>query len=240
LKPSANDRELYSRQSRLLFRMPSPSGGCWVLRCALCTRSISTTNLVNFFSWSSCISYFRSHERTTTAKNMGILKYHLISLISYERGWPLACLDGLIKPKQASHQGARWTSSVSMLRVPILALIIETSAVWPWCRRSFQDICRGLDNHRWAYLWLISHDLSHGVPLMFSLLYYVPIPLTSVCLKWLISWCWVTFLQMTKTMQDRVKKHIARKNWLALNGLGNVICTQLFDSRKWRISRVAY
>jgi hypothetical protein len=64
------------------------------------------------------------HERTTTAKNMGILKYHQNSLISYERGWPLACLEDLIKPNQASHQGA-----VSMLKVPVLALIIETSAV---------------------------------------------------------------------------------------------------------------
>jgi hypothetical protein len=105
----------------------------------------------------------RYHERTTTAKNMGILKYHQTSLISYERGWPLACLEDLIKPNQASHQGARWTSCVSMLKVPVLALIIETSAVWPWCRRSFQYICRGL----WiiysrAYLWFISHDLSHG------------------------------------------------------------------------------
>jgi hypothetical protein len=100
------------------------------------------------------------HERTTTAKNIGILKYHQTYLISYERGWPLACLDGLIKPNQASHQGARWTSSVSMLNVPVSALIIETSAVWTWCRRSFQD------NYNWAYLWLIYHDLSHGVPLM--------------------------------------------------------------------------
>jgi hypothetical protein len=53
-----------------------------------------------------------SHERTTTAKNMGILKYHLTSLISYERCWPpgiicLACLEDLIKPNQASHQSAR-------------------------------------------------------------------------------------------------------------------------------------
>jgi hypothetical protein len=96
---------------------------------------------------------------------MGILKYHQ-PLISYERGWPLACLDGLIKPNQTSHQGARWTPSVSILKVPVLA--IETSAVWPWCRRSFQDICRGLDNYSWAYLWFISHDLSHGVPLMLS------------------------------------------------------------------------
>jgi hypothetical protein len=47
------------------------------------------------------------HERTTTAKNMGILKYHLTSLISYESCWPLACLGDLIKPNQASHQGAR-------------------------------------------------------------------------------------------------------------------------------------
>jgi hypothetical protein len=73
----------------------------------------------------------------------------------------------LIKLNQASHQGARWTSSVSMLKVPVLALIIETSAVWPWYRMSFQDICRGLDNYSRAYLWLISHDLSHGVPLMY-------------------------------------------------------------------------
>jgi hypothetical protein len=85
------------------------------------------------------------------------------------RGWPLACLEDLIKPHQASHQGARWTSSVSMLKVPVLALIIETSAVWPWCRRSFQDICRGL----WIiYLWLISHDLSHGVPLVIGNIFY--------------------------------------------------------------------
>jgi hypothetical protein len=36
--------------------------------------------------------------RTTTAKNMRIIKYHQTSLISYERGWPLACLEDLIKP----------------------------------------------------------------------------------------------------------------------------------------------
>jgi hypothetical protein len=83
---------------------------------------------------------------------------------SYERGWPLACLEDLINPNQASHQCARWTSSVSMLKVPVLAIIIEISAVWPWYRRTFQDICRGLDNYSRAYLWLISHDLSHGVP----------------------------------------------------------------------------
>jgi hypothetical protein len=50
---------------------------------------------------------FNVHERTTTAKNMGLLKYHPTSLISYERGWPLACLEDLIKPNQASHQDAR-------------------------------------------------------------------------------------------------------------------------------------
>jgi hypothetical protein len=104
------------------------------------------------------------HERTTTAKNMGILKYHQTSLISYERGWPLACLDGLIKPNQASHQGARWTSSVSMLKVLVLALIIETSAVIPWCRRSFQDICRRL--------WIIIAELTCGLfPMIFRMVF---------------------------------------------------------------------
>jgi hypothetical protein len=48
------------------------------------------------------------------------------------------------KPGLAS--GCQVKSSVSMLRAPVLALIIETSAVWSWCRRSFQDICRGLWN----------------------------------------------------------------------------------------------
>jgi hypothetical protein len=90
------------------------------------------------------------HERTTTAKNMGILKYHPTSLISYERGWPLACLE----PNQASHPGARWTASVSM----------ETSAVWPWCRRSFQDICRGL--------WIIIAKLTCGLfPMIFRMVF---------------------------------------------------------------------
>jgi hypothetical protein len=45
-----------------------------------------------------------NHERTTTAKNMGILKYHPTSLIIYERGWPLACLEDLIKPNQGFYQ----------------------------------------------------------------------------------------------------------------------------------------
>jgi hypothetical protein len=104
------------------------------------------------------------HERTTTAKNMGILKCHPTSLISYERGWPLACLEDLIKPNQASQQGARWTSSVSMLKVPVLALIIETSAVGPWHRRSFQGICRGL--------WIIIAELTCGLfPMIFRMVF---------------------------------------------------------------------
>jgi hypothetical protein len=65
------------------------------------------------------------------------------------------CLEDLIKPNQASHQGARWTSSVSMLKVPGLALIIETSTVWPWYRTSFQGICRGL--------WIIIAELTVGL-----------------------------------------------------------------------------
>jgi hypothetical protein len=77
---------------------------------------------------------------------------------------PLACLDGLIKPNQASHQGAKWTSSVSMLKVPVLALIIETSAVWPWYTRPFQDICRGL--------WIIIAELTCGLfPMIFRMVF---------------------------------------------------------------------
>jgi hypothetical protein len=79
-----------------------------------------------------------------------ILKYHPTSQAMKE-----VCLEDLIKSNQASHQGAWWTSSVSMLKVPVFALIIETSTVWPWYRRSFQGICRGLDNYSRAYLWLI-------------------------------------------------------------------------------------
>jgi hypothetical protein len=110
---------------------------------------MDSSGILNKGHWQSQSSLMpqntKTHERTTTAKNMGIHKYHPTSLISYDRCWPLACLDALIKPNQASHQGARWTSSVSMLEVPVLALIIETSAVWP----------------------RISHDLSHGVTLMY-------------------------------------------------------------------------
>jgi hypothetical protein len=40
--------------------------------------------------------------------------------------------------------------------IPVLA----TSAVWPWCRRSFQDICRGL--------WIIIAELICGLfPMIF-------------------------------------------------------------------------
>jgi hypothetical protein len=74
------------------------------------------------------------------------------------------CLEDLIKPNQASHQGARWTSSVSMRKVPDLALIIEASAVWPWYRRSFQGICREL--------WIIIAELTCGLfPMIFRMVF---------------------------------------------------------------------
>jgi hypothetical protein len=41
-----------------------------------------------------------------------------------------------------------------------MAPIIETSAVWPWCSRSFQDICRGL--------WIIIAELTCG---LFSMIF---------------------------------------------------------------------
>jgi hypothetical protein len=64
-------------------------------------------NYKNDLKSSPVVSLSLLHKRTTTAKNMGIFKYHPTSLISYERGWALACLEDIIKPNQASHQGAR-------------------------------------------------------------------------------------------------------------------------------------
>jgi hypothetical protein len=142
--------------------------------------------LCNFVStmyllfWNKDCKKKKDHERTTTAKNMWILKYYPTSLISYERGWPMACLDGLIKPNQTSHQGARWTSSVSMLKVPVFALIIEISAVWPWCRRSFQDICRGL--------WIIIAELTYGLfPMIFRMVFPSWEKKNLVCRLWFFS-----------------------------------------------------
>jgi hypothetical protein len=106
--------------------------------------------------------YTPRHERTTTAKNMGILKYHQTSLISYERGWPLACMGGLIKPGLPS--GCQVDIKCFYAKSTSLALIIETSAVWPWCRRSFQDICRGL--------WIIIAELTCGLfPMIFRMVF---------------------------------------------------------------------
>jgi hypothetical protein len=80
-------------------------------------------------------------------------------------------LEDLIKPNQASHQGARWTSSVSMLTVPVLALIIETSWICSWCSRSFQDICRGQ--------WIMIAELTCG---LFPMIYCI------VCPSWFCSY----------------------------------------------------
>jgi hypothetical protein len=54
--------------------------------------------------------------------------------------------------------------NISMIKVPVLALMIETSAVWPWYRRSFQDICRGL--------WIIIAKLTCGLfPMIFRMVF---------------------------------------------------------------------
>jgi hypothetical protein len=102
-------------------------------------------------------------ERTTTAKNMGILKYHPTSLISYERGWPLGCLDDLIKPNQAFHQGARCFYAKSTC-LGSNYINISTTAVWPWYRRSFQGISRGM--------WIIIAELTCGLfPMIFRMVF---------------------------------------------------------------------
>jgi hypothetical protein len=51
-----------------------------------------------------------------------------------------------------------------VLKVPALGLIIETSAVWPWCRMSFQDTCRGM--------WIIIAELTCGLfPMIFRMVF---------------------------------------------------------------------
>jgi hypothetical protein len=103
---------------------------------------------------------------TTTAKNMGIDKYHPNSLISYERGWPLACLEDLIKPNLPSGCQvnikcfyAKGTGLGSNYR-NISSLTMVQKVIPGYLQRT-------VDNHSRAYLWHISHDLSHGVPLMY-------------------------------------------------------------------------
>jgi hypothetical protein len=76
-------------------------------------------------------------------------------LISYERGWPLACLEDLINPNQVNIK-------CFYAKILVLALIIETSAVGPWYRRSFQDICRGL--------WIIIAELTL-FPMIFRMVF---------------------------------------------------------------------
>jgi hypothetical protein len=82
------------------------------------------------------------HERTTTAKNMGILKYHPTSLISYEIGMPG-------RSYQTKPGNYRNINSLTLVQKVISGYLQRT-----------------VDNYSRAYLWLISHDLSHGVPLM--------------------------------------------------------------------------
>jgi hypothetical protein len=101
-------------------------------------------------------------------KNMGILKYCPTSLMSYERGWPLACLEDLIKPNQAGLPSgcqvnikcfyAKSTCLGSNYR-NISSLTLVQKVIPRYLQRT-------VDNHSRAYLWLISHDLSHGVPLV--------------------------------------------------------------------------
>jgi hypothetical protein len=92
---------------------------------------------------------------------MGILKYHPTSHKLWKRLAPgIACLEDLIKSNQASHQGARWISSVYAKSTCLGSNYRNISSL----TQSDQNICRGL----WIIIAeLISHDLSHGVPLMY-------------------------------------------------------------------------
>jgi hypothetical protein len=96
---------------------------------------------------------------------MGILKYHPTSLISYERGWPLACLEDQTKPGLPS--GCQVNIKCFYAKSTCLGSnyrnISSLTLVQKVISRYLQ---RTVDNYSRAYLWLISHDLSHGVPLM--------------------------------------------------------------------------
>jgi hypothetical protein len=101
--------------------------------------------------------------RTTTAKNMGILKYHPTSLISYERGMPgrsYQTKPGLPSGCQVNIKCfyAKCTRLGSNYR-NISSLTLVQKVMPGYLQRT-------VDNYSRAYLWLISHDLSHGVPLM--------------------------------------------------------------------------
>jgi hypothetical protein len=108
--------------------------------------------------------------RTTTAKNMGILKYHQTSLISYERltpgmpGRSYQTKPGLPSGCKVNIKCfyAKSTCLGSNYR-NISSLTLEQKVIPGYLQRT-------VDNYSRAYLWLISHDLSDGVPLMATLL----------------------------------------------------------------------
>jgi hypothetical protein len=126
---------------------------------------------------------FLLHERTTTAKNMGILKYHQTSLISYERlapGMPRRsyqtkpCLPSGCQVNikrfyaKSTCQGSNYRniSSLTLVQKVIPGYFSSLTLVQKVIPGYLQ---RTVDNYSRAYLWLISHDLSHGVLLMYNL-----------------------------------------------------------------------
>jgi hypothetical protein len=103
---------------------------------------------------------------------MGILKYHPTFLISYERGWPLACLEDLIKPNQAPPSGCQVNIKCFYAKSTCIGSNYRNISSLTLVQKVIQGyLQRTVDNYSRAYLWLISHDLSHGVPLMINAYY---------------------------------------------------------------------
>jgi hypothetical protein len=103
------------------------------------------------------------HERTTTAKNMGILKYHPTSVISYERSMPGRSYQinpGLPSGCQVNIKCFYAKSTCLGSNYGNIRSLTLVQKVIPGYLQ------RTVDNYSRAYLpvWLISHDLSHGVP----------------------------------------------------------------------------
>jgi hypothetical protein len=104
-----------------------------------------------------------THERTTTAKNMGILKYHQTSLISYERCW----LGRSYQTKPGLPSGCQVNIKCFYAKSTCLGSNHRNISSLTLVQKVIPGyLQRTVHNYSWAYLWLISHDLSHGVPLM--------------------------------------------------------------------------
>jgi hypothetical protein len=98
---------------------------------------------------------------------MGTLKYHPTSLISYERLAP-GMPGRSYQTKLGLPPGCQVKMKCFYAKSTCLGSNYRNISSLTLVQKVIRDICRGM----WiiiaelTWLWLISHDLSHGVPLM--------------------------------------------------------------------------